>query len=94
MASIQGKDREFPFLYSSAARTASGPISSLLVTPAPGVNWLEHETDHSSSSSAEVKNDWSCISTPHTFSRISLYFLHLVTCLLHLTNVIVKITRK
>jgi hypothetical protein len=29
-----------------------------------GVKWLEHESDHSPPSSAEVKNAWSYTSTP------------------------------
>ena len=30
----------------------------------PGTKWLRHEVNHSPPSSAKVKNEWSCTSTP------------------------------
>jgi hypothetical protein len=33
-------------------------------TSSPEVTWLEHETDHSPQSNAQVTNAWNCASTP------------------------------
>jgi hypothetical protein len=50
------------------SRTALGPtqppIQWVLEALSLGVKWLESEVDHSSPSSAEVKNAWSYTSTP------------------------------
>jgi len=48
----------YPFSYSRA----TGDLSS-------GVKHLGPEFDHSTPSSAEVKNEWSCTSTPSLFLR-------------------------
>jgi hypothetical protein len=56
------------FLFATASRMALGPtqppIQWVLAALSLGVKWLGHETDHSPPYSAEVKNAWSCTSTP------------------------------
>jgi hypothetical protein len=58
------------FLFTAVSRPALGPTQPPIqwVTGALSVwvNWPGHEADHSPSSSAEVKNAWSYISTPIT----------------------------
>jgi predicted transcriptional regulator len=39
-----------------------------------GVKWSGHDADHISTSSADVKNEWSCTFTP--------YFIFMVWCLI------------
>jgi hypothetical protein len=58
------------FLFSTASRPALGPTQSLIQW-VPGIFPMRiklpgREADHSAPSSAEVKNGWSCTSTPHT----------------------------
>jgi hypothetical protein len=56
------------FLFTTASRTAleptQPPIQQVLGDPSLGVKWPGREVDHSPPSSAEVKNEWSCTSTP------------------------------
>jgi len=42
-----------------ALRPTQSPIQWVLEALSPEVKWLRHEVDHSSPSSAEVKNVWS-----------------------------------
>jgi len=51
------QDEDFPFLQN----VTTGPGSQVLFL---GVRWLGHEADHSPTSSNELKNEWSCTSTP------------------------------
>jgi hypothetical protein len=46
------------------------PIQGVLWAVSGGVKWLECEADHSPPSSAEVRNVWSCTSTPTELSRL------------------------
>jgi hypothetical protein len=58
------------FLFTTASRTALGPTQPPIqwvpgaISLGGGVKRLGRETDHSPPSSAEVKNEWNCISTP------------------------------
>jgi hypothetical protein len=55
------------FLFSKTAQTAPGahPASYSIGTGVlPGLKLLERDTDHSPPSSSQVKNEWSCTSTP------------------------------
>jgi hypothetical protein len=56
------------FLFATSSRPALGPtqppIQGVPGALSMGVRRLGREADHSSPSSAEVKNAWSCISTP------------------------------
>jgi len=57
--------RCFPFFKTAqTSLRAIQPPSQWLSGFNPGVNWLGHEADHSSPTSAEVKNQWSYASTP------------------------------
>jgi hypothetical protein len=58
------------FLFTTASGTALGPTQPPIQW-VPGalslkVKQLEREVDHSPPSSAEIKNAWSCTSTPNT----------------------------
>jgi hypothetical protein len=44
------------------------PAENILTSVSPGVKQLGHEAEHSLPSSAEVKNVWSCNSTPQVMS--------------------------
>jgi hypothetical protein len=65
--SIPGRDWEFfssaPCLDLSEAHPASYPVGKLGAL-SPGVERPGREADHSPPSSADVKNSWSCTSTP------------------------------
>jgi hypothetical protein len=50
------------------------PVQLVMGILFPGVKWLGHEADHSPLSSAEVKNVWSCTSTPQ--------YMFMVWCLI------------
>jgi hypothetical protein len=56
------------FLFTTMSRTVLGPtqppIQWVPGALSLGVKWPGHEADHSPPSSAEVKNAWSCTSTP------------------------------
>jgi hypothetical protein len=60
-------DRKGIFLFAIASkpalRTIQPPIQQV-----PGVKRQRREADHAHSSSAEVRNTWSYVSTPHTSS--------------------------
>jgi hypothetical protein len=55
-------------LFATASRLGLGPtqppIQQVLVSLSLGVKWPGREADHSPLSIAEVKNVWSCASTP------------------------------
>ena len=74
------QDEDLPLLQN----ITTGPGSQVLFL---GVKWLGHEPDHSSPSSNELKNEWSCTSTPvclHGINRdnftFTLDFLMFVIC--------------
>jgi hypothetical protein len=56
------------FLFTTVSRTALGPtqppIQGVPGAPSVGVKWPECEADHSPTSSAKIKNEWSYTSTP------------------------------
>jgi hypothetical protein len=56
------------FLFTTASRTALGPTQPpIQLVPGAlslGIKWPGREADHSPPSSGEVKNAWSCTSTP------------------------------
>jgi hypothetical protein len=60
------------FLYSTTSRPALGPthppIQWVLAVVSPGVKRQRLEDDHSSSSSAEIKNGVAILALPNTFS--------------------------
>jgi len=45
------------------------PVQWMLMALSPRVKWSGLEADHSHPSSAEVKKEWSCSSTPCMFSQ-------------------------
>jgi hypothetical protein len=74
------QDEYFSFLQN----VTTGPGSQVLFL---GVRWLGHEADHSPTPSNELKNEWSCTSTPvclHGIKRdnftFTLDFLMCVIC--------------
>ena len=52
------------FLFSFAVRPALGAHSVSYAMCAAGIQRPGHEVDHSHTSSAKVRNEWSCMSTP------------------------------
>jgi hypothetical protein len=67
--SIRGRGRFFCFRH--RVQTGSGPHPASYPTSTgdyfPGVKRPGREAEHSPPSSAEVKNEWSCTSTPYVF---------------------------
>jgi hypothetical protein len=66
--SIPGRDSDGVFLFATASRPTLGlsqpPIQCVAEAFTPEVKRQGREADHSSPSSAEVKNAWSYTSTP------------------------------
>jgi hypothetical protein len=62
--------RDFSLLHSDHNASGAHPVSYPVGTRRffPGVKRLEHETDHSPPSSAEIKNGWVIPPLPHTSS--------------------------
>jgi hypothetical protein len=68
--SIPGRGNAKFLLFATASRPALGPTQSSIQwvpgTLYPSVKRPGRETDHSPPTNAEVKNAWSCASTPST----------------------------
>jgi hypothetical protein len=80
------------FLFTTESRTALGPIQPpiqrVLGALFLGVKRPEREADHSPPSSAEVKNEWSYISTPPIRSVEAQGQLYLFTFIIHSANIL------
>jgi hypothetical protein len=74
-ASIVYRSRDFCRLQSVKTGSGTSPVSYSMVIGglfSPGLERPEREADHSPPSSAEVKDEWSCISLPWCAQHVCL----------------------